>query len=382
VREWIDHETGRTVRQLTDEPDGAQVGYFRVLRRLPNGWILAQRERSQQSRKPGAPLIAINVESGDIARIETVRGTVLGLNEGEGRLWFLSHDDKRSVCAVDLPHGTPEIVGTLPENWPRHHLTITCDGRTVVASACEVDASREYPPPTTLDPERFWAWTSRPRRGRLLAFDLLTRHESTLAELEGVMPIHNDASPTCSTLLKFAHDDFDAHCQRIWAVRTDGSRLNMIRPQERGETVTHEFWWPNGQSIAYKYQDRRNDPTVHDLPWSEYSPIATQLGLSNLEGHEWYLSDPLNHYHSHINVSSDGQLLCGEGTHDHSFVYAAAFSPRDTRINFVPLATIHTPYVPFRGQQVHASFARDNRWIVYNDTIEDKLQVCAVRVDL
>ena len=79
----------------------------------------------------------------------------------------------------------------------------------------------------------------------------------------------------------------------------------------------------------------------------------------------------------------DGRLLCGEGTDGHSFAYAAAFCMQDSRVQFVPLATIHTAYRPFSvGQHVNAGFSADNRWLLYNDTIEGKLQVCAVRVNL
>jgi oligogalacturonide lyase len=281
-----------------------------------------------------------------------------------------------------LPDGTPQIVGELPEGWPRSGSIITCDGRTVISSVFEVDQSKEYPLPTTMDPELLWQWAARPRCGSLQAYDLGTGEENTVIALKGLLPIHADASPTDPTLLKFSHDDYDAFCQRIWTVRTNGSGLTKIRPQERGELVTHEFWWPDGQYIGYKYQDRRHDATIHDLPWAEYSPIPTQFGLANLAGEEFYLSDPLNHYHTHINVSPDGRTLSGEGTDGHLFVYAAAFSPQSTRIDFIPHATVHTPYVPFRANQVNASFSADGEWIIFNDRIDGKSQVCAVKVEV
>ena len=48
----------------------------------------------------------------------------------------------------------------------------------------------------------------------------------------------------------------------------------------------------------------------------------------------------------------------------------------------MPLATIHTPYLAFAGNQVNAGFSADSRWLIYNDTVDGKLQVCAVAVDL
>jgi oligogalacturonide lyase len=375
MREWTDELTGRTVRQLTDFPEGAMISYFRFPRRLPNGKILAQRWDERRA------LIALDVENGVTQTFEDVRGRALNLREADGRLWFLKRNDP-TVWAIDLPNGTPQAVGELPEEWPRMGSVVTCDGKTVISTRVEVDRSKEYPLPTTLDPQIFWQWTSRPRSGALMAYDLETGKERTLLETTGVAPIHHDVSPDDPGQVKFAHDDFDAFCQRIWSVRTDGTGLTKIRPQERGELVTHEFWWPGGQNIAYKYQDRRNDATIHDLPWAEYSPIPTQIGLSNLAGEQWYLSDPINHYHTHINVSPQGDRLSGEGTDGHNFVYAAAFSPESTKIEFLPHASINTNYTPFKGQNVQASFSHDGEWIIFNNEIEGTTQVCAVKVEV
>jgi hypothetical protein len=79
------------------------------------------------------------------------------------------------------------------------------------------------------------------------------------------------------------------------------------------------FWWPDGRLIGYTYQDRRGDTTIRELPWGEYSPCPTHLGIAGLDGAECYLSDPLNCYHSHLFVSPDGQWVCGEGTDGFSF---------------------------------------------------------------
>ena len=79
-------------------------------------------------------------------------------------------------------------------------------------------------------------------------------------------------------------------------------------------------------------------------------------------------------------VSPDGTWVCGEGTDGHSFAYAAPFSMSNTKVDFKPYATIHTPYIPSAAQGVETGFSADNKWLVYNDTIDGKLQVCAVEV--
>jgi hypothetical protein len=214
------------------------------------------------------------------------------------------------------------------------------------------------------------------------AYRLDTGARTLLDETEGLLNTHHDASPTDPGLLRYALDMFEGLGQRMWTMRTDGSARTPIRLQSKFEVITHEFWWPDGSRIAYTYQDRRGDPTFFDLPWCEYAATPTRLGLAGLDGRELYLSDPLNHYHTHLFVSADGRWLCGEGTDGHSFVYAAPFSTASTRIDLAPLATVHTPYVPFRGQHVEAGFSHDNQWLLFNDLIQGHFQICAVRMDV
>ena len=133
--------------------------------------------------------------------------------------------------------------------------------------------------------------------------------------------------------------------------------------------------------IGFTYQDRRGDSTVYELPWCEYAPVTTHLGIAGLDGEQVYLSDPLNSYHSHLYVSRRGDMVCGEGTDGNSFVFAAPFSWQSTKIDFTALATIHTEYHPMSGQGVHCDFSADNKWLLYNDTIDGKTQVCRVAVD-
>jgi hypothetical protein len=149
--------------------------------------------------------------------------------------------------------------------------------------------------------------------------------------------------------------------------------------------VTHEFWWADPRFIGYTYQDRRKDPTLKTHHWAEYTTCPTRLGIADLSGREIYLSDPLNSYHSHLYRSPDGRLVSGEGTDGNSFICAAEFSWQSTRLAMQPLATIHTKYVPFRGQGVDCNFSANGKWLIYADKLDgdDKpYQLYAVKVEL
>lgn len=368
MREWTDEQTGRRIRRLTATPKGAHLSYFRNPKHLPDGRVLAYHGEHG--------LVAIEPESGMVERMAVSPGWTARLRESDGRLW---HTDAshREVWAADLPTGRPKLLAMLPADAPGLLRDITCDGRTALLVDSRQDLKRYgYPADNKL--EAVWRYFNRPRSSNLFAVDLASGAVTLLAETDGVCIDHVDASPTDPGLVRFCHDAVSERHQRIWTVRTDGSQLRKIRPQREGETVMHEFWWPGGELIGYKVQDRAGDPTFHSIPWGEYAPRPTLFGLADLEGREVYLSNPLNHWHSHVYRSPDGRWLCGEGTDGHSFVFAARFSQDDPAVDFVPLGTIHTAYSAFRGQNVNAAFSADARWVLYNDTFDGVAQVCAV----
>jgi hypothetical protein len=201
--------------------------------------------------------------------------------------------------------------------------------------------------------------------------------------LDGTCFAHVDTSPADNGLIRFAQDMTETHGQRIWTVRINGEDLHPIRLTEHGEVVTHEFWWCNPGMIGFTYLDRRNDPTIDFQHCAEYAKTPTRFGLANLAGQAVYLSDPLNSYHTHILCSQDGRFLSGEGTEGNCFVFAAPFDINNRRIDFIPLATIHTPYVPFRGQRVDCAFSSDGQWLIYGDTRppDVQTQLYAVKVE-
>lgn len=387
-RSWIDENTGRRVWQLTNDPNGAAIGYFRYPRHLPNGHVLVH-ERGRR----GGGLAMLDPETGEVQSLG-IPGRYLNLRISDGQMWFLKRppgleiptDRKqwrlgpRDLYTVNLPEGEPQLLAHLPEEIAQHVSDITCDGSTLVLE--ERYGERVESPVGSSDIEKMWAHFTRPRSGAMFTYDIASGTRNKIVETQDVSTFHVDTSPVDPTLIRFAHDMLECTGQRMFTVRTDGSDLRPIRVQELGEMITHEFWWPDSNSIGYTYQDRRGDTTIRDIPWCEYASITSHLGIANLQGEEVYLSDPLNSYHSHIYVSRCGTMVSGEGTHNNSFVFAAPFSWDSNKIDFQALATIHTDYHPMSGQGVDADFSADGKWMLYNDTIGGKMQVCRVQIDL
>ena len=376
LRTFADRNTGRTIRQLTDLPTGGFVGYFRHPRHVPGGFILIE------TGHPAYSFALLHPDSGDLRPLHGIHH-YLKLSTATGILYFLTYDrttgQPKSVNSIQLPDGKATLVADLPEKLPGRINDITCDGRHLILSLGINDAPS--PLPTSLNVSDFWQYILRPRHGAMWTHDLHTNKTTLVLETTGVTPFHQDTHYTDPTLFRYALDNWEGDHQRVFSMRVDGSDIRPLPPQKRGELVTHEWWWPGGKLMGFTFQDRRNDPSAYLKPWCEYAECPTQLGVCDLNGKITYLSDPVNHYHTHLYTSQDGNYLVGEGTDGHSFAYAAKFSFNSTKIDYIPLATIDTPYVPFRGQQVHTELSADNRWLLFNNLVGSHHQVFAVEVD-
>lgn len=374
MKEWNDEKTGRTVRQLTTNPQGTRMLYFRMQKRLPGGLMMTISKHSQGN------VVVFSPETGEMQELPITAERYLRVRESDGRLWY--QNGAREIWHVDLPYGQPELDIELAEDVPGSIADITCDGSTIILDINTSDFSKYHAPHGT-DLVEFWKYFhERKRDGKLFAYEIASGKLTQLLDWKGKAPNHMDASPVDPSLLKFCSDDIEFETQRIWAVCTDGSDLRKIRPTEEGEMITHEFWSHEATLIGYTYQDRRGDPTKYLLPWAEYSPMETQIGFSNTKGEEIYLSDPVNHHHSHVITSPDGNWISGEGTDHHEFVYLAALDLEKTRIRYFPIASLQGSYTPLAGQQVDADFTADSNWMVYTNNVEGVPQICAVRTQL
>ena len=380
MKAWSDEHTGHEIRQLTDLEEGCLVGYYNKPRRAGPEWVIAQAQGTEQKT------ILLHVETGEIKPSPAYN---IPANQGSGGLLLLKEErgeaffcpGGREIWRCMLPDGIPELFHVLPANVPGIPVQLTCDGSMLILQERTDPTYKDITFPDHCDADWYWQFLDRPRSGTLWSYSLSDGSTRLLVEEKAHLPSMPQPSPTDPTLVAFSVDRDPCEAQHIWAVRTDRGEPWKIRPQESGEMIMHFCWWPDGLYLTYKYQDKRKNGNHRAVPFAEYSTCPTQYCLANTNGEEVYRSDPLDHWHSHIFRSPDGTLLCGEGTHDHMFLYAAPFNMKSTKIDFVPLATIHSTYEACAGAEIEAGFTSDNQWLIYNDVIEGVRQVCAVKVD-
>lgn len=371
---FVDPVTGRRVRQLTDNPAGASIGYFRSPKMAHDGRLLIWYRHDQGG------LALLEPGSGEITPLAVPGSyTVVRVCRHEPTIWFTDTATHRSVYRYDIETSTIHHVLDVPADLKGQIGDISHDGSQVCVRRKEQDAN--FTIPVVKDAPSLWAYLRRPRRSWLSAVDARTGQWTLLATTQDVGIDHIEFHPTDPTLIRYCEDVYEAHGQRMWSVRTDGSQRRPLRLQEFGELITHEFWWgADGKHIGYTYMDRRGDDTIDALPWGEYAPRPCRLGICDLDGNEVFLSGDLGCWHSHLYMSMDGQWVCGEGTDGASQIKAARFAWDKPELNFQPLTDIGTLWVPTRGQGVNANFSLDSRWLIYNNEVNGKKQVFAAEV--
>ena len=379
MKEWKDATTGCRIRQLTEFEDGATRSYFRIPCALDDGRVVVTGASGGRSG-----IWLVDLKDGAIEPGPRDVHKYLTLQPGTGRCWFVRD---REVWLADFSQGAEEAICRLPDDLKGRLWGITCDGR-LGFGACANPPKGEpsIAKGTGQDADAKTTGGTRAQRHRLRAgghlwtLDLKTAEVREIYEFHTAKPGHLQCSYTDPTLLRFCHEGPWRLLQRIWLIRTDGSDVHRVRPQLLGEAVGHEFWWPDGNAIGYKYVDRRKDRNTDDMCFLEYSGLPLQIGIAGLDGKERWLSEPMEHYQSHVNISPDERWFCGEGTHDWFFVSVARYEPTSRQLDFTPVATTHTPYCAGNGADINASFSPDSRWVIYNDEIDGIRQLCAVEV--
>jgi len=108
-------------------------------------------------------------------------------------------------------------------------------------------------------------------------------------------------SPTDPGLLMYCHEGPWHKVDRIWTIRTDGSRNTLIHKRTmQMEIAGHEFWGADGRTIWYDLQT----PRGVDFWLAGYNLDSGQRTWYHLERNEWSI---------HFNVTRDGTLFCGDG---------------------------------------------------------------------
>lgn len=387
---WIDPDTGHRVLRLTTEPGSASL-YFNQNGYTPDGKRLVYTSpagihvldlASRQSRL---------VVSGRVRLIEAGRKTPRVFYVRDGAAWWTHIDTGEQRKIGDLPRrGSVSTVnsdetllaGTYIEGDGQDYNNQRPPASSPAAAAPAQGHSLDQPRNKGQMMEERWA--ARLPMG-LFTLSVATGEVKTIHRANDWLN-HLLFSPADPALIMFCHEGPWHKVDRIWTIRTDGSRLTKVHTRTMAmEIFGHEFWSADGKTIYYDLQTPRGE----DFWLAAYQVDTGRRTWHHLQRNEWSI---------HFNVTSDGALFCGDGgdpgqvakAPDGRWIYL--FRPE-----LIPDRGIENPSLVQPGVlraeklvnmsrhqyrlEPNVSFTPDRRWVVFRSNMSGETYVYAVEVE-
>jgi oligogalacturonide lyase len=197
---------------------------------------------------------------------------------------------------------------------------------------------------------------------------------------------HLQFSPTDPHLLLYCHEGPWHKVDRIWTIRTDGTKNTLIHERTMFmEIAGHEFWSHDGKIIWFDWQT----PRGQDFWLGGYNVETGKKIAYHMLRNEWSI---------HFNVTTDGDLFCGDGgdpgqvahAPDGEWIYL--FRPELVKGDGVDDSKMVQPGV-FHAERLvnmskhnyrlepNVSFSPDKKWIIFRSNMFGPTYVFAVEIE-
>jgi oligogalacturonide lyase len=302
---WIDPDTGHRVFRLTREPGSASL-YFNQ-----NGYTAGGKHLVYTTP---AGISVLNLETREARQV--VAGRVRMIDAGrkhprvyytrDGAAWWTDIDSGESKKIADLPRrggiatvnaDETLLAGTYIEGEGLDYNQRPAPARSTGTAPASQAHSLDQPRNKGQMMEDRWA-----ARLPMAMFTVnVETGETRIIHRANDWLNHLLFSPTDPTLLMFCHEGPWHKVDRLWTIRTDGTRLTKIHSRTMAmEIWGHEFWSADGKTIWYDLQTPRGE-----VFWlAAYDVESGARRWYHLQRDEWSI---------HFNVSRDGAMFCGDG---------------------------------------------------------------------
>jgi oligogalacturonide lyase len=316
-KSWIDPDTGHRVTRLTNEP-GSDSFYFNYNGYTPDGKKMAYTTPEGISVLTLATLEAKHLVNG---------GKTIIVGSKTPTLYY-THDATDKVPAtlwsVNLDTGENRQLAELPKR--ASVVTINADETLGAGTFIEGDANAGGAYDGTAKSGRMSATNlgEPENKGELMArrlaaklpmtmftIDLRSGKITTLLEHSTDWLNHLQFSPADPTLLMYCHEGSWEKVDRIWTIRTDGSKNQLIHQRTlEMEIAGHEWWGADGQTLYYQ---------LHFPRGGRVSFIASYNHRT--QERVWLQYNAADQSSIHDNSSPDGKLFCGDGDNRSPWIF-------------------------------------------------------------
>jgi oligogalacturonide lyase len=382
-KSWVDPDTGHRVVRLTDEPGSASL-YFNQ-----NGYT-ADGKKMVFTTPAGISVLDLKT----YATKHVVEGRVRIIVTGR-KTQQVYYTKEGAVYATDVDTLVTRKIAGLPPNGSV--VTVNAD-ETLLGGTYTEGSSRipytgsrsQQPQAQSLDQPRNKGQMMEQRLAAhlpmgLFVVDTKTGEAKTILKSTDWLN-HLEFSPTDPTLLMFCHEGPWHKVDRIWTMRSDGSRITKVHNRTMlMEIFGHEFWSQDGKTIWYDLQTPRGE-----VFWlAGYNVETGERTWYHLQRNEWSI---------HFNVTGDGKLFCGDGGDEgqvaHApdgrwiYLFRPEMTPDKDGLNdktFVKPGVFHAERLVNMSKhqyrlEPNVSFTPDQKWVVFRSNMFGPSYAFAVEV--
>jgi oligogalacturonide lyase len=394
--EWIDHDTGHRVVQLSTEP-GSESLYFNLNPFTPDG------QQMVITTTNGISLI--DLQTREVEKIIEGRVGIIMVGRKTGQIYYNKTEIENGVtnhivCATDPATKTTREILKLARG--QSVATVNADETLLAGTISEENETNPESPSAATNhlTEIQKADIARAKKGQMME-DRLAKHYTmelffyniATGETKKLNPVtdwlgHLQFSPTDPNLLMFCHEGPWHKVDRIWTIRTDGTDLKLIHQRTMAmEIAGHEFWSADGKTIWYDLQTPRGE----DFWVAGYNVETSARTWYHLQRNEWGV---------HFNVSPDGTLFSSDGGDDKMVAHAPdgkwlyLFHPElirnDSGTNIdtshlIQTGVFHSEKLVNMSKHDYAlepntMFSPDMKWLIFRSNMSGANQVYAVEL--
>jgi oligogalacturonide lyase len=313
---WVDPDTGHRVIRLTREP-GSDSFYFNFNGYTPDG-------KSMVYTTPGG-ISLLNLSTLEAKQVVAGPARAIVVGQKTPNLYYTKTGDSSVVTLwrTNLATGETQKLAELPRR--AGVATINADETLAAGTFIEGDANAGGAYDGTASSGRMSATNlgEPANKGELMArrlaaklpmtmftVDLRTGQITKLLEHSTDWLNHLQFSPADPTLLMYCHEGQWQLVDRIWTIRTDGTKNQLVhRRIMEMEIAGHEWWGADGKTIFYQLHFPRGGKVnfiasyqveTGERVWYSYGPDQSSI---------------------HDNSSPDGKLFCGDGDKNSPWIF-------------------------------------------------------------
>jgi oligogalacturonide lyase len=348
--EWqthTDHETGLTIRQLTNHKAHSHHLYF-----TNPGWYDGGRKLLFGSERGNrVNLYSIELESGIITQLTDLDQPpppaetsflFASLNPKRAEVYFWHG---RDLVALDLITLAERRIYRAPDRFLTNMTNVTADGCFVCTGLYE-DLSHKFKIDLLHGYVGFREYWEAMPLSQVIAIDVDSGQSRVVFE-ENYWIGHVNTSPTQPNILTYCHEGpWDQVDNRIWGLNLTSGEQWMIRPGPVGERVGHEYWFADGENIGYHGRSADGNPFYGSIRYDNTNQVEAAFPADS------------THFHS-----NDLGLIVGDGSRTNPRLLLWRF--RNGQFEGPRKVAYHRGSFQVQITHVHPRFSPDGRQILY-----------------